>query len=68
MIKRAPASHGRTGSFALATQSTLTGRLDELGSLDAASPAVIVIGAVAAFPAGLEALAGVVRQGGDLHR
>jgi uroporphyrin-III C-methyltransferase len=52
----------------LATQSTLTGRLDELASLDAVSPAVIVIGAVAAFPAGLQALAGAVRQGGDLHR
>jgi uroporphyrin-III C-methyltransferase len=52
----------------LPTQSTLTGRLDELASLDAVSPAVIVIGAVAAFPAQLGALAGAVRQGGDRTR
>jgi siroheme synthase len=51
----------------LATQSTLTGRLDELAALDAVSPAVIVIGAVAAFPADLAELAGAVRQGGGRH-
>jgi uroporphyrin-III C-methyltransferase len=51
----------------LATQSTLTARLDELAALDAVSPAVIVIGAVAAFPADLAELAGAVRQGGGRH-
>jgi uroporphyrin-III C-methyltransferase len=51
----------------LATQSTLTARLDELAALDAVSPAVIVIGAMAAFPAGLAELAGAVRQGGGRH-
>ncbi len=52
----------------LATQSTVTGRLDHLAELDARSPAVIVIGAVAAFPAELASLAEVVGRDGGPDR